>query len=102
MELAPSGKEYDRRTGVFSPVVPREPFSFRKWRRAWELKLRWSYTDLDDGPVRGGRLGILSTGVNWYLDRHWRMTVEYLYTRADGPSGDGALHIFQSRLQLRF
>jgi hypothetical protein len=47
-------------------------------------------------------MGILSTGVNWYLDRHWRMTVEYLYTRVDGPSGDGRLHTLQSRLQLRF
>jgi phosphate-selective porin len=46
-------------------------------------------------------MGILGAGVNWYLDRHWRMTVEYLYTRADGPSGDGALHVLQSRLQLR-
>ena len=30
------------------------------------------------------------------------MTVEYLYTRTDGPSGDGVLHTLQSRLQLRF
>jgi len=101
--LTGESRPYDRQTGVFSTVVPREPFSFQTWRPgAWELKLGWSYTDLDDGPVHGGRMGILGAGVNWYLDRHWRMTVEYLYTRADGPSGDGALHIFQSRLQLRF
>ena len=101
----PTGESrpYDRATGVFSPVVPRQPFSPGRWGPgAWELKLRWSYTDLDDGTVRGGRMGILSAGVNWYLDRHWRMTLEYMYTRADGPAGDGALHIFQSRLQLRF
>jgi phosphate-selective porin OprO and OprP len=101
--LTGESRPYDRRTGVFSPVVPHAPFSLEKWRPgAWELKLRWSYTDLDDGPIHGGRMGILSAGVNWYLDRHWRMTLEYLYTRADGPSGDGALHTFQSRLQLRF
>jgi phosphate-selective porin OprO and OprP len=101
--LSGESRPYDRRTGVFSPVVPREAFSFRRWHPgAWELKLRWSYTDLDDGPAHGGHMGILGTGVNWYLDPHWRMTVEYLYTRADGPSGDGALHVLQSRLQLRF
>ena len=101
--LTGENRPYDRRTGVFKPVVPREPFSFGKWGPgAWELKVRWSYTDLDDGSVDGGRMGILSTGVNWYLDRHWRMTVEYLYTRVDGPSGDGRLHTLQSRLQLRF
>jgi phosphate-selective porin OprO/OprP len=101
--LTGESRSYNRPTGVLSQVVPREPFSFQQWRPgAWELKVRWSYTDLDDGSVTGGRMGILGTGVNWYLDSHWRMTVEYLYTRADGPSGDGALHILQSRLQLRF
>jgi phosphate-selective porin OprO/OprP len=101
--LTGESRPYDRQTGVFSPSGPREPLSLLNRRPgAWELKLRWSYTDLDDGPAHGGRMGILGTGVNWYLDRHWRMTVEYLYTRADGPSGNGALHILQSRFQLRF
>jgi phosphate-selective porin OprO/OprP len=101
--LTGESRPYDRQTGVFTAVVPRKPFSFQTWGPgAWELKLRWSYTDLDDGPVHGGRMGILSAGVNWYLDGHWRMTVEYLFTHTDGPSGDGTLHILQSRLQLRF
>jgi hypothetical protein len=58
--------------------------------------------DLDDGQVRGGGMGILSTALNWYLDRHWRVTLEYLYTRVDGPAGEGGLHTVQSRVQLRF
>jgi phosphate-selective porin OprO/OprP len=96
-------RPYDRRTGVFSAVVPREPFSIRDRRSgAWEWAVRWSSVDLDDGQVRGGRMGILSTGLNWYLDRHWRVTVEYLFTRVDGPAGEGALHTVQSRVQLRF
>jgi phosphate-selective porin OprO/OprP len=101
--LTGESRPYDRRTGVFSAVVPRAPFSIRTGRPgAWEWKVRWSLTDLDDDRVRGGRMGILSTGLNWYLDRQWRVTVEYLYTRADGPAGDGRLHTVQSRVQLRF
>lgn len=101
--LTGESRPYDRRTGVFSGVVPREPFSLRDGRPgAWEWKVRWSSVDLDDGQVRGGRMRILSTGLNWYLDRHWRVTVEYLFTRVDGPAGDGALHTVQSRVQLRF
>jgi phosphate-selective porin OprO/OprP len=69
---------------------------------AWEWAVRWSSVDLDDGQVRGGRVGIVSTALNWYLDRHWRVTVEYLLTRVDGPAGDGALHTVQGRVQLRF
>jgi phosphate-selective porin OprO/OprP len=101
--LTGESRPYDRRTGVFSAVVPREPFSIRNARPgAWEWAVRWSSVDLDDGQVRGGRMGILSTGLNWYLDRHWRVSVEYLLTRVDGPAGEGALHTVQSRVQLRF
>jgi hypothetical protein len=57
--------------------------------------------DLDDGQVRGGRMGTLSTPLNWPLNRHWRVTVEYLFTHVDGPAGNGALHTVQSRVQLR-
>jgi phosphate-selective porin OprO/OprP len=101
--LTEESRPYDRRTGVFSTVVPRAPFSIRNGRPgAWEWKVRWSSVDLDDGRVRGGRMGIVSTGLNWYLDRHWRLTVEYLFTHADGPAGEGNLHTVQSRVQLRF
>jgi phosphate-selective porin OprO/OprP len=101
--LTGESRPYDRRTGVFSAVVPRAPFSIRNGSPgAWEWKVRWSSVDLDDGRVRGGRMGIVSTGLNWYLDRHWRVTVEYLFTHADGPAGEGNLHTVQSRVQLRF
>jgi phosphate-selective porin OprO/OprP len=101
--LTGESRPYDRRTGVFSAVVPRAPFSIRDGRLgAWEWAVRWSYLDLDDGSVRGGRMSILSTGLNWYLNQHWRVTLDYGLARADGPAGDGNLHVFQSRVQLRF
>jgi phosphate-selective porin OprO/OprP len=101
--LTGESRPYERRTGVFSTVAPRAPFSIRGRRPgAWEWTLRWSYVDLDDGDVRGGRMGILSTGLNWHLNRHWRVTLDYGFTRADGPAGEGNLHTFQSRVQLRF
>jgi phosphate-selective porin OprO/OprP len=101
--LTGESRPYDRRMGVFSAVVPREPFSIRDGRPgAWECAVRWSSVDLDDGQARGGRMGILSTGLNWYLDRHWRVSVEYLFTHVDGPAGEGSLHTVQSRVQVRF
>jgi phosphate-selective porin OprO/OprP len=63
--LTGESRPYDRRTGVFSALVPRAPFSIRKGSPgAWEWKVRWSSVDLDDGRVRGGRMGIVSTGLN--------------------------------------
>jgi hypothetical protein len=47
-------------------------------------------------------MGILSTALNWYLDRHWRVTREYLYTRVDGPVGESGPLTVQSRVQRRF
>jgi phosphate-selective porin OprO/OprP len=101
--LTGESRPYDRRTGLFRPVAPRQPFSFRRGQPgAWEWGVRWSYVDLDDGGVRGGRMGILSTGLNWYLDRHWRVTLEYGFTRLQGRGDDGDLHTVQSRIQVRF
>jgi phosphate-selective porin OprO/OprP len=101
--LTGESRPYDRRTGVFRPVVPRQPFSIRRRQLgAWEWGVRWSYVDLDDGDVRGGRMGILGTGLSWYLDRHWRVTIEYGFTRLQGRGDDGDLHTLQGRIQVRF
>ena len=60
-------RPYDRKSGAFSRVVPRKNFEFANagWG-AFEVAVRYSYTNLTDGNVQGGRLGMLMTGVNWY------------------------------------
>src|SRR5262249_994100 len=62
---------------------------------AWELAVRYSYTDLNDGSgltrVQGGRMDGLSAGINWYLNTNLKVQFEYVYDhRYDLPPGSFA------------
>jgi phosphate-selective porin OprO and OprP len=48
-------RNYDTSKGIFSRISPRHPFSFKDpdWG-AWELALRYSHVDLNDGNTKGG------------------------------------------------
>lgn len=45
---------------------------------AWEIAARYNYVDLNDGPINGGLLDAVETGVNWYLSPN--MKVQFMYT----------------------
>jgi phosphate-selective porin OprO/OprP len=101
--LTGESRAYDRRSGVFSRVLPHASFSPREGRPgAWEVGVRWSHLDLSDGPIRGGRQSILSAVVNWYVSPTLRVTLEGLFGRVASGAADGDFQAVQSRLQLRF
>ncbi|MGD8375729.1 MAG: porin, partial [Acidobacteriota bacterium] len=51
---------------------------------ALELTGRVSYVDLNDGPVRGGRMLDAGFGLNWYATRATRLSLNYIRSRVDG------------------
>jgi len=60
-------RAYNKSLGAFSGFAPTHPVRIRN--RTWgalELGVRYSYIDLTDGPIEGGRMSILMPGVNWY------------------------------------
>lgn len=67
---------------------------------AWELALRWSAIDLDDGGVAGGRVEQLGIAATCYLDRHVRVVGNLLAfdSRRNGVSHDP----FVAGLRLQF
>ena len=69
---------------------------------AVEVAVRFSYTDLSDGPVTGGRLNLLMAGVNWYLQPHVRWMFNSGLGRASGGSSAGDMFIFQTRIGIDF
>jgi phosphate-selective porin OprO/OprP len=94
-------RPYDREQAAFGQVVPARPLSLRQRRLgAAELAARWSWLDLDDGDVRGGRMHVLGAGINWYWNRWVRWQANYELALVDGGSLDGRLHVFQARFQL--
>ena len=95
-------RPYNYARGVFGQVIPNQPVSWSNgtWG-AWEWGLRYSYTSLDDGPVRGGKMHMFSGGVNWYWNRYIRWQANYALSLIDdGPVYDGILNVFQVRFQV--
>jgi len=66
------------------------------------LGARYSYLDLSDGPIDGGRMHTFMPGLNRYWSQHARIQFNYGWSIMDGGPSPGDLHIFQARLQLNF
>lgn len=98
-------RRYRTSAGAFDSIKPKRNFTFLgedKGPGAWELALRHSHLDLDDGFVRGGEERNWTVGVNWYLNPVTRFTINYVDADIDHDLFDGDLEILQSRLQLAF
>ena len=92
-------RPYKTSNGTFDKVKPLEPFSKDGGSGAWEVAARYSYLNLSDDGVRGGRLKDTTLGLNWYLNNNLRIMWNYVHAN---PSDGGDANIFQMRLQLAF
>ena len=64
--------------------------------------LRFSYSDLNDGPVQGGTLWRVTPMVNWYFTDVTRLELAYGYGTLDRFETSGVTQFFQARLQIEF
>jgi phosphate-selective porin OprO/OprP len=106
--LTGENRNYKRSKGVFSQVKPNRNFHFAEegWG-AWELALRFSYIDLNDSGISGGREHNITAGLNWYLTPDTRFMFNCIRARTKDrdtpPSVDnGVAHIIQARFQMEF
>jgi phosphate-selective porin OprO/OprP len=94
---------YNRRTGAFDRVTPREPFFLvstdggpQFGRGAWQLGARYNYLDLNDNGINGGILHNGTAGLNWFLNPNMKIQFDYIATYRDAPfaanAGDGWIH----------
>ncbi len=103
-------RPYRRENGTFDRVIPKTDFFSQKpdggWGfgpGAWELALRLSHLDLDNGAVRGGRLTDLTVGVNWYLNPYLRVTANYIHAAPQADNGNpGRANIYGLRMGYDF
>lgn len=98
--LTGESRPYNHASGAWGPLRPARDFGLGRdkgWG-AFELVGRYSYTDLTDSDVRGGRLGLLMCAVNWYLTPHvtWEFNVGRGRVRDTADSGD--MLILQTRI----
>ena len=93
-------RPYNPKTGVYGGIVPTSSV-FRGGRGTWEFVARFSYTDLDDGPIRGGKFWRLTPMVNWHLSPNVRLEFVYGYGVLDRFGVEGGTQFFQTRIQLQ-
>jgi phosphate-selective porin OprO/OprP len=75
---------YSKANGCFDRVHPlhnlgTDKNGHRGWG-AWELALRYSYIDLDDNTIYGGRMADVTAGLNWYLNPNVRVMADYIHS----------------------
>jgi len=105
----------DEAGGEFGRVIPNRSFAFNSsgWG-AWQMALRYSFIDLNDKDIRGGREENFTFGVNWFLNPNLRMTLNYVLVNIDEQDNvnvisdspvvidDENVHICMMRFQVDF
>ena len=69
---------------------------------AWELLLRYSELNLNDGPIQGGKEHDWTVGANWYLTQHFKFQANYIWAKSDKGNLSIDPHIFELRAQIYF
>jgi len=93
-------RPYNARGAYFDRVSPARPV-FSGGPGAWELVARFSYSDFDSDPIRGGIFWRLTPMVNWHLSDNVRLEMVYGYSSLRRFGVDGRTHFFQSRIQFQ-
>ena len=68
---------------------------------AWAPMIKFSYSNLTNGPVQGGIFWRVTPMINWYLTDNLRLEFCYGYGVLTRFGTRGATQFFQSRLQMR-
>ena len=102
--LTGESRPYDREEGDFKRLIPLRNFGFGE-KSGWgalEIAARFSYTDLTDGNVQGGRLAMLMTSLNWYLRPQLKWMFEVGAGSVHGSPSDGRMMLVQTRIGIDF
>jgi len=68
---------------------------------AWAPMIKFSYSNLTNGPVQGGTFWRVTPMINWYLTDNLRLEFAYGYGVLNQSGKKGATQFFQSRIQMR-
>jgi phosphate-selective porin OprO/OprP len=68
---------------------------------AWAPMVKFSYSNLTNGPLQGGIFWRVTPMINWYLTDNLRLEFAYGYGVLNRLGTTGVTHFFQSRIQMR-
>ena len=92
-------RPYVKDSGAFGRIKPKRDFVLGEGPGAWEVALRYSTADFNDGSVQGGELQDVTFGVNWYLNSVAHLMFNYILANVEDA---GQTDIFQMRLSVDF
>ncbi len=104
---------WNRRTGTLARIKPFQNFwmvhkcdgtAEAGWG-AWQIAARYSYADLTDDNIFGGRGESFTFGLNWYWNPNARMQFNYIYGEIDqrfATLDSGDYHIWGARFMVDF
>ncbi|MFN9374589.1 MAG: OprO/OprP family phosphate-selective porin [Planctomycetaceae bacterium] len=101
-------RPYQRKLGAIDRVKPLRPLAYRCEDQepglgAWEVAGRWSYIDLNDKEIQGGRLNDMTLGLNWYLNAYAKVQFNCIRAFLDNPvHNDSITDIYGLRTQIDF
>src|SRR6185312_1197587 len=97
-------RHYLPATGAYGSITPAHPLSFsRGGAGAWEVAARYSFADLNDKDVHGGKQHVYTLGLNWYPITNIRFMFNYLHGLVDRPDAGGAhFDAIAMRTQIAF
>ena len=92
-------RNYKTSEAAFSRVKPKSNYSYGVGPGAWEIKVRLSELDLNDGNITGGKLNDVTTGLNWYLNPNVKLMWDWVHADRDNI---GQADMLMMRLQFDF
>lgn len=93
--LTDDRRRYKVSSGAFDRVKP-------TGNGAWEIGLRYSDLDLNDGLIAGGRMKNVTFGVNYYATSHLRFSGNLVAVNTDENAGDDDPRALVLRAQYNF
>ena len=99
-----TGESRPYKNGVFGGIKPNRRLG-DGGIGAWEVAMRYSSLDLNDGAINGGEADSMTLGLNWYPVPMLRFSANYVHVLDidGGPLYDGKKpNVFQVRSQWAF
>ncbi len=94
--LTDDSRPYSNSNAAFTTVRPSSD------KGAWEIAARFSTLDLNDGPIRGGKVDSMTLGVNYYMSSDLRFSANYVMAEGETLADTDEPGALQLRLRYSF
>lgn len=92
-------RDYNKRVGIFKRLPIARTVHQNGWG-AWELGVRYSALDANDGLLEAGDMDIWSAGINWWLTPYFNINLNYRYITLDKDGLEGTSQGINTRVVL--